>query len=156
MVFTPAQPFAVQSGDGTLLTTPTGDRVVIRAGTEQTKGSLAVMELVIAGRSGPALHRHHHEDELWFVLDGDFRFKAGGQLFRASTGGMAFGPRGTPHCFQNVGDRPGRLLIVTTPAGLEGFFVDFADSPDADVLGDIGRAHGIDFLGPPLDVSDPL
>ena len=37
------------------------------------------------------------------MLDGEFRFKAGGELFPASTGGMAFGPRGIPHCFQNVG-----------------------------------------------------
>ena len=43
------------------------------------------------------------EDELWYVIDGDFRFKAGGAMLRASTGGMAFGPRGTPHAFQNVG-----------------------------------------------------
>ena len=41
-------------------------------------------------------------------------------MLRASTGGMAFGPRGTPHAFQNIGDESGRLLIVTTPSGLEG------------------------------------
>ena len=36
-------------------------------------------------------------------------------MFRASTGGMAFGPRGLPHAFQNVGVALGRLLVITTP-----------------------------------------
>jgi quercetin dioxygenase-like cupin family protein len=66
----------------------------------QTNGSLTVLELVIGPKQGPALHTHLREDELWYVLDGDFRFKTGGAMFRVSTGGMAFGPRGTPHAFQ--------------------------------------------------------
>jgi len=103
-------PFAVRSGEGTPLATPTGDSVCIKAHTGNTNGSLSVLELVIQPKSGPALHLHHREDELWYVLEGDFRFKAGDALFRVSTGGMAFGPRGTPHCFQNVGDAPGRFV----------------------------------------------
>ena len=115
---TSAKPFAVQAAEGMVLKTPTGDTAVVKAGTKQTDGALSVIELVIGPKQGPALHQHSREDELWFVLDGEFRFKAGGELFPASTGGMAFGPRGIPHCFQNVGDEAGRLLIVTTPAGL--------------------------------------
>ena len=48
-------------------------------------------------------------------------------MLRASTGGMAFGPRGTPHCFQNIGDASGRLLVITTPSGLERFFEQSAE-----------------------------
>ena len=118
---TSARPFAVQAAEGMVLKTPTGDTAVVKAGTKQTNGALSVIELVIGPKQGPALHQHSREDELWVVLDGEFRFKAGGELFPASTGGMAFGPRGIPHCFQNVGYEAGRLLIVTTPAGVEGF-----------------------------------
>lgn len=95
---TPIPPFAVQAGEGTVLETPTGDTAVVMADTKRTNGSLTVIEFAIGPKQGPALHRHHHEDELWFVLDGHFRFKAGDAMLRASTGGMAFGPRGTPHC----------------------------------------------------------
>ena len=119
-------PFAVQSGEGAALKTPTGDVVTIKAATRQTSGSLTVLEFLIGPGQGPALHTHLREDELWYVIEGDFRFKAGGAMLRASTGGMAFGPRGTPHAFQNVGDTPGRLLVVTTPSGLERFFEEFA------------------------------
>jgi mannose-6-phosphate isomerase-like protein (cupin superfamily) len=109
----------VQPGDGPVLETPTGDAITVKADTRSTNGSLTVLELVVAPGSGPARHIHVREDEVWWVLEGDFRFKAGNTMFRASTGGMAFGPRGLPHNFQNIGDTPGRLLIVTSPSGVE-------------------------------------
>ena len=158
---TPIPPFAVQAGEGIVLDTPTGGTAIIKADTRQTNGSLTVIELIIGPKQGPAVHTHHRDDELWIVLEGDFRFKTGGATLRASTGGMAFGPRGTPHAFQNVGDAPGRLLVVTTPSGLEGFFQDFAaqlrtGSAGPETLSDVGRAFGLEFVGPPVGVSDPL
>ena len=75
----PAGPFAVQPGEGSALETPTGDTVLIKATTAQTNGSLTVLELLIGPKQGPALHTHLREDELWYVIEGDFRFKAGGR-----------------------------------------------------------------------------
>jgi mannose-6-phosphate isomerase-like protein (cupin superfamily) len=153
-------PFAVQSGEGTALTTPTGDSVIVKADTGNTNGSLTVLEFVIGPSQGPALHTHLREDELWYVIEGDFRFKAGNTMLRASTGGMAFGPRGAPHCFQNIGDSPGRLLVITTPSGLERFFEQFASllpGPlDPEKLAAVGHANWVEFVGPPVAVSDPL
>jgi len=151
----PTVPFAVQSGEGTELPIPMGGgKVSVKATTEQTNGSMTVLEFVIGPQQGPALHTHLREDELWFVLEGDFRFKAGAAMLRASTGGMAFGPRGTPHAFQNIGDAPGRLLVITTPSGLERFFEEFAalaPSPaDLETLAALGHANWIEFIGPPL------
>ncbi len=80
----------MQSGEGKALETPTGDTVTIKADTQQTHGSLSVLELLIGAKSGPALHTHLREDELWYVVEGDFRFKAGDTMLRASTGSMAF------------------------------------------------------------------
>jgi uncharacterized cupin superfamily protein len=97
---------------------------------------------------------------VWYVLEGEYRFQAGDEKFRVSAGGMAFGPRGVPHGFQNIGDEAGRLLIITTPSGLERFFEDFdalLPGPlDPQALITVGRASGIDFVGPPLAISDPL
>ncbi len=156
---TSMEPFAAQSGEGDLLETPTGDSVYIKASTTKTHGALTVLEFVISPQSGPALHTHHREDEVWYVLDGDFRFHAGGAMFSVSQGGMAFGPRGTPHAFQNIGASPGRLLVVTAPAGAERLFEEYAallpGPVDPDALATIGRANGIDFVGPPLSVSHP-
>lgn len=154
-------PFAVQAGEGRTMTTPTGDQVTIKAGTTETNASMTVLEFTMGPMQGPALHTHLREDELWYVLEGDFRFKAGDAMLQASTGGMAFGPRGVPHCFQNIGETPGRLLVVTTPSGLERFFEQGSEMllsgpVDPDALASLGRANWLDFVGPPLKVSDPL
>jgi mannose-6-phosphate isomerase-like protein (cupin superfamily) len=152
-------PFAVQPGVGPVLETPTDDLITVKADTRGTNGSLTILELVVAPQSGPALHIHVREDEVWWVLEGDFRFKAGDTMLRTSTGGMVFGPRGVPHSFQNIGDTPGRLLIVTSPSGVERFFEQFAALPrpvDGDGLAAVGHANWIEFIGPPLGISDPL
>ncbi|HEX5535258.1 MAG TPA: cupin domain-containing protein [Actinomycetales bacterium] len=153
------QPFAVQYGEGRALPTPTGDTAIVKADTARTNGSLTVIELVVAEKQGPALHIHRREDELWYVISGEFRFKTGDDILRASTGGMAFGPRGTPHCFQNIGDETGRLLVITTPSGLERFFEEFAQlTPDGtqEQLATVAHRSWIDFIGPPVGESDPL
>lgn len=154
------RPFAVRANDGRTMATPTGDQVTIKADTGTTSGAMTVLEFVIGPKQGPALHTHLREDELWYVLEGEFRFKAGDTMLRASTGGMAFGPRGVPHGFQNVGDAPGRLLVITTPAGLERFFEQtselLSDPVDSEALASIGHANWLEFVGPPLGISDPL
>jgi mannose-6-phosphate isomerase-like protein (cupin superfamily) len=153
-------PFAVLAGEGKQLETPTGDRVTIKAHTRNTNGSMSVHEIAIEPESGPALHTHLREDELWWVLEGEFRFKAGDAMLHAAEGGMAFGPRGVPHAFQNVGTTRGRLLVITTPSGLERFFEQFADLLPGPLAGnelaDVGMANWIEFTGPPLAVSDPI
>jgi quercetin dioxygenase-like cupin family protein len=153
-------PFALESGAGRPLSTPTGGTVTIKADAANTDDRLSVMEITQPPGQGPALHTHARDDEVWYVLEGEFRFKAGGEMFRLSAGGMAFGPRGTPHAFQNVGEGEGRLLVITAPAGLERFFEHLAAHPpagaDGEALVAAGRAAGVEFAGPPLDVSGPL
>jgi mannose-6-phosphate isomerase-like protein (cupin superfamily) len=134
--------------------------VTIKAHTGNTNRSMTVLEFVLLPKEGPALHTHLREDKLWYVLDGDFRFKAGDALFRASKGDMAFGPRGTPHCFQNVGDAPARLLVITMPSGLDRFS---RNTPSLlpgpvgpEMLPAVGHANWVEVVGPPLKASDPL
>jgi mannose-6-phosphate isomerase-like protein (cupin superfamily) len=154
------EPFSVRAGDGPLLQTPTGDSVCIKTDTRNTRGSLTVLEFVISPKNGPALHTHVREDEVWYVLEGDFRFKAGDAMYWVSEGGLAFGPRGVPHNFQNVGQAPGRLLVVTVPSGAERLFEEYNEllpgPVDPEMLPALGRANWVDFIGPPLEVSDPL
>jgi len=47
-------------------------------------------------RSGPFLHVHHREDEWYYVLSGEFIFRAGGEQSNLSTGGSIWLPRGIP------------------------------------------------------------
>ena len=53
----------------------------------------------------------------------------------------------------------GRLLVITTPSGLERFFEqthELPRPPDPQDIATIGLANWMEFSGPPLAVSDPL
>jgi mannose-6-phosphate isomerase-like protein (cupin superfamily) len=160
MMSNPVVPFAGQSGEGTPLEIPFGGSVRIRAHTRNTNGALTLLEFVHPPNGGPPLHIHLREDEVWYVLEGDYRFKLGEAMFGVSQGDMVFGPRGTPHGFQNVGDTPGRLLVFYTPSGAERFFEQHAEllpgPVDSETLAGLFRANWMEVQGPPLAVSDPL
>jgi len=103
---------------------------------------------------------HVNDDEIFYALEGFFRFKLDGELRDAPAGTLAFIPKGVEHTWQNVGDEPARLLIVTAPAGFERFFELFAqipaDASPADEFRRIGAEIGMPVVGPPLAESDPL
>jgi mannose-6-phosphate isomerase-like protein (cupin superfamily) len=72
----------------------------------------------LLGRDGHPLHLHHHEDEAFYILDGQIRFRRGDEVFTAKPGEFVFGPREVPHCYK-VLDGGARALVLITPAGLE-------------------------------------
>jgi quercetin dioxygenase-like cupin family protein len=149
----------VGPGEGTTIEGPAGGPLTFKVRGEHTGGSLTAFENTIAPGDGPPLHRHAHEDEAWYILEGRFRFRLDDELRTAPAGSFVFVPRGTAHCFQNDGDTPGRILVLFTPAGMERFFDRFADlSPDEDAPGalrSIGAEVGMEVLGPPLSASAP-
>ena len=68
------------------------------------------------------VHVRADEDELFYVLEGEHVFVVGDEEHELGPGGMVFAPRGIPHQQRRVVPGEGRLLVMTTPAGLEGFF----------------------------------
>jgi quercetin dioxygenase-like cupin family protein len=101
----------------------TGSGVPLRVliGGEETDGSLAVIELCV-GRDAPSpCHTHAREDEIVYVLDGHLTFNLGGHCVEVAAGGCIRLPRNVEHSYRVVSDEA-RLLVIVTPAGLEGFF----------------------------------
>ena len=141
-------------GEGTTIEGPVGGPLTFKARGEQTGGRLTAFENVIPPGQGPPLHTHAAEDESWYVLEGDLRFRLGDETSEAPAGSFVFVPRGTPHCFTNPGDRPARILVVFTPSGMERFFDRFAEVPTGEVgpatFTAIGGEVGMDVVGPPL------
>jgi quercetin dioxygenase-like cupin family protein len=147
-----ARPVMVAPGEGTTIEGPAGGPLTFKVRGEQTGGRLTAVENVIAPGDGPPLHVHAAEDEAWYVLDGTLRFVLGTERSEAPAGSFVFVPRGTPHCFQNVGDGPARILVLFTPSGMEGFFDRFAALPafDPGAFRRLGAAVGMEVVGPPL------
>lgn len=98
------------------------------------------------------LHVHENEDELFHVLEGEHVFQVGDREIHAGPGDLVFAPRRVPHSQRRVVPRTGRLLVLTAPAGLEGFFRELAAADSAGRLGpdayaSASKAHGISWLG---------
>jgi mannose-6-phosphate isomerase-like protein (cupin superfamily) len=123
--------------------------LVVRASADSTGGAFTIFE-----ENEPVdtpLHVHEHEDEVFYVLEGQHVFQVGDHEFRVGPGGLVFAPRGVPHAQRRVVPRTGRVLALTSPAGFEGFFRELAE---ADRTGGIGpddyasasKSYGITWL----------
>ena len=143
--------------EGARIEGPVGGPLSFKVRGEQTNGALTAFENVIPPGQGPPLHTHKGEDESWYVIEGELRFKLADGVHRAPPGSFVFVPRGTPHCFQNIADSPARILVMFTPAGMERFFDRFAalSAPDPDAFAQIGGPLGMEVVGPPLSRCDP-
>jgi quercetin dioxygenase-like cupin family protein len=154
------RPVTVGPAEGHTVQGPAGGPLTFKVRGDQTNGALTVVENVIAPGDGPPLHSHAREDESWYVLEGSLRFKLNGTINSAPAGSFVFVPRTVAHAFQNIDNVPARILVWFTPAGMERFFDEFAELPDGSVIpeafGRIGREVGMEVLGPPLAVSDPV
>jgi mannose-6-phosphate isomerase-like protein (cupin superfamily) len=143
-----AAPYRLEPGAGERLRFGEVE-VLVRATAESTGGAFSLFE-----EDHPVdtpLHVHENEDELFYVLEGEHVFQVGEEEFRVGPGGLVFAPRGVPHAQRRVVPCAGRMFVLTSPAGLEGFFRELADADRAGTLGpeayaSASRNHGITWL----------
>ena len=133
-----------------------GDEVTIKISSRDTGGAYTVFEGKTRPLHGPPLHRHPDQDESWYIVEGDYKFEVDGEEIYASAGATVFAPRGTTHTFQNIGNKPGRLVTTVVPGGLDLFFEDLeavaprGTVPDPAKMLPIFEKHNQELLGPPL------
>ena len=133
-----------------------GSPTVMHATSEQTAGHFCLIEsTALPPGGGSPYHRHHNEDEAFYILDGQVRFVIDGQWLDAGPGTWVYGPREIPHGFKVVGERPARMLVLCSPAGFEKFVLELCapldampGPPDMTKLVDAARRFNIDLLGP--------
>ncbi len=76
--------------------------------------SLAEATVPIGART--ALHRHLTSEELYHITAGRGRMTSGENEFDVTVGDSVCIPPGTPHCIENIGAEPLRILCCCTPA----------------------------------------
>ncbi|MGE5275270.1 MAG: cupin domain-containing protein [Verrucomicrobiota bacterium] len=137
-----------------------GSLVQIKARAEDTGGALGLVEGSFYRGFGPPLHVHSREDEAFYLLDGEIRFRHGDDEFVAGPGAWVWGPRGVPHAFRVESERA-RALVLVTPGGFERMFeeggVPVADSSeppaqeyDPRAAAALAEKFGFEVVGPPL------
>ena len=130
-----------------------GDEVHFHLTGAQTGGGFTLFTDITPPGGGPPPHYHEHEDELFFVLEGQMQFCKDGQWIEVGPGGTVYIPKGVLHTFKNAGPTPSKLLIRTSPSGFETFFersqAEFqrTGGPDMGRLLEIAAEHGIRFPG---------
>jgi quercetin dioxygenase-like cupin family protein len=98
-----------------------GDVITVKVTAEETNGAYLIVEVVSAPGGGPFFLHTHEPQETFYVLDGVFEIygqDANGEKYalRAEVGDTVQVPARTPHGFKNVGDKPGRMMLMYEPA----------------------------------------
>ena len=92
-------------------------------------------------------------------MRGQVRFFCADQELLAEPGAFIFLPKDMTHSFRVDSAGPARMLLVSVPGGIEGYFTEAGEPaaersfppppgpPDMDRLKTIGRKYGIEFPG---------
>jgi quercetin dioxygenase-like cupin family protein len=138
-----------------------GHLLTFLATGEDTQGRFSLIEGVTRKGNVPPPHIHHREDETFYIVEGEMTVTVGGQKINGSAGSVIFAPRGIVHSFEVNSERL-RMLVLLTPAGLEGYFKECgvpapamtmpprAEVPYSDIqkLLDVGTKYGLEWVLP--------
>lgn len=128
-----------------------GLQIVGKIFSEDTNGAYSVIVSTTPPNGGAPPHVHEVEDELFYVLEGEFSFTCGEETFLAKKGAVVVLPKGKPHAFKNTGGTTGRMMNTITPGGFEQFFEDVDQlpkngPPDPVVLSELAMKYKLRFL----------
>jgi len=129
-----------------------GNEIEFMLTGDQTADSLTVGLASVPAGNGPPPHVHPAEDELFLILEGEYRVYLDGEWTVVGPGAVVYLPRGSIHTFQVVGTSPGRHWTLQTPSGFERYFAKAAEvfsvpgKPDLTRLAAITREYGAHFV----------
>lgn len=126
----------------------------IKISGSDTDGELAVFEQTgYTPNGGPPLHLHLHQDEWFFVTEGEYLFQVGEDKYTMKAGDTIFLPRNIPHAFIQLTEKA-RTIVSYLPAGsMEDFFKttdSWTTPPSKEEVNKIFQDHGMKVVGPPL------
>lgn len=129
----------------------------VKVSGEDTNGAFAMFEQtsITQGRGTP-LHLHHKQDEVFYVVEGEYYFQVGEEKFRARAGDTVFLPMKVPHAWTQVSPK-GKMTILFQPAGkMESFFrtVSSLDhDPTTEEMARFFEQNEMIVVGPPLKID---
>ena len=125
----------------------------LKISSKDTDGQLSVFEYTGLGKVGPMLHLHMYQDEIFTVIEGEYRFVVGEETHVLKPGQTIFLPRNIPHTWIQLTDK-GKLIYFLQPAGkMEEFFSymnTLKERPSQSEMDRIHKEHGMKVVGPPL------
>jgi mannose-6-phosphate isomerase-like protein (cupin superfamily) len=152
----------IPPGEGARSLWVLGELLTYKIPSQHTGGAYSLFELTTQPSVGPPHHIQHREDESFYIIEGEYEFLIGEEIFRVGAGSLLYVPKGVLHSHKNVGKSVGRMLVSQTPGGLyENFFeevgkplngeaepLDFEDQPDAKRIVKVAAEYGIEIPAP--------
>ena len=111
------------------------------------------------------LHRHSKEAEVFYLLEGRMSYRAGDDDFELYDGCFIYLPQDLPHAFRIRGDKPAKILALSTPAGILHLYDevglpaaemrlpgDDGQTPEVEIPKwvEMGPRYGLEVVGPPI------
>lgn len=139
--------------------------VTIRVSHSDNQDGVSILEHRVPPGDSPPWHVHRTEDEIFHVLEGEFRIKIQDQEHRAGPGVILLAPKGIPHTYRVESAEGGRFLTVTARGDFERFvralgrpaqrpgLPDPSAPPSPEVIQAFTASaarYGIEIIGPPL------
>lgn len=129
----------------------------VKVSARDSSGACLIIEQANAFRGGPPRHVHRAQEEWFYVVEGRYVISVGDEVYHLGAGDSVLAPRGVPHAWALEGRSPGRLVIAFYPAGkMEEFFDEAATldgQPALAMARPLFAAHGMEVVGPPIDVG---
>jgi quercetin dioxygenase-like cupin family protein len=154
--------FKIESGEGRIhghlnLKGVNANILDLKVSGKDTNGELAIFEQTsISQGRGTPLHIHPLQDEVFYVIEGEYYFNVGIEKYRLSVGDNIFMPRNVAHAWTRVSAK-GKMTVIFQPAGkMEEFFVTMAGlktEPSSEEIANIFIENEMRVVGPPLKIE---
>lgn len=154
--------FKILSGDGRIhghikLKGVNSNIVDVKISGSDTDGDLLIFEQTsLSQGKGTPLHVHTSQDEIFYIIEGVYKFQVGDDKYDLKTGDSIFLPRQVPHAWTQVSEK-GKMTVIMQPAGkLENFFVTMAcldHEPSKEEISTIFADNDMQVVGPPLKID---
>jgi len=129
----------------------------VKVSGSDTDGDIAIFEQTsLSQGKGTPLHIHHAQDEIFYVIEGKYKFQVGDDKYDLAAGESIFLPRQVAHAWTQVSEK-GKMTVIMQPAGkLENFFITMAaldHEPGKDEIAKIFADNDMQVVGPPLKID---
>jgi quercetin dioxygenase-like cupin family protein len=129
----------------------------VKISGSDTDGGFAMFEQTsLSPGRGTPLHVHHLQDEVFYVVEGNYFFQVGEEKYHLGAGDSIFMPMKVPHAWTQVSEK-GKMTVLFQPAGkMEHFFVTVAameHEPTKEEMAKLFTDNEMQIVGPPLKIE---
>lgn len=128
-------------------------RIMLRS--EDTGGAFSALLVLHEPDGGPPPHKHAHQAEYFFVVEGEYEMTIAGKTQIIGPGTIAFVPPDTVHSFRNISGKTAKMLDWSLPGGQDEYFREIDamgrggkgfDAEMMERLADTNRRHDVTFV----------